>query len=95
MSVDAEDYPVLADFMDKCLFQLAAPTFEEAILQWTVCGSAEVRRLLSEINRALAAGHSDVELSVFIAQHSDYSLPHEPAHRTLAYFATVLREWEE
>jgi hypothetical protein len=92
VGVSAAEYPVLAEFMDKCLFQLAAPTFEEAILQWTSGGPAEVRRLLAEIDRALVAGHPDRELAAFLDRHSDYGVPGGPA-ATLAYFGEVLQRW--
>lgn len=89
----AEDYPLLAEFMSKCLFQMAAPTFEEAILQWTLSGPAEVRRLLAEIDRTLTTGYADPELAAFIDRYSDYGLQDELAHRTLAYIGDVLRGW--
>ena len=92
MGVSAAEYPLLAEFMDKCLFQLAAPTFEEAILQWATGGPAEVRRLLAEIDRAVGARHPDRELAAFLARHSDYGALGGPTE-TLAYFGQVLRAW--
>src|SRR5262245_14441252 len=92
VGVSAAEYPLLAEFMNKCLFQLAAPTFEEAILQWATGGPAEVRRLLAEIDRAVAARHPDRELAAALARHADYGAPGGPTE-TLAHFGQVLRAW--
>ena len=91
MDIRDEEYPLLVEFMSKFLYQLAAPTFEEAILQWTAQGPDEVRRLIGEINRALGAGHTNEELETFIYRHSDYGL--ETGRETLTYFREVLAEW--
>ena len=91
MTIRDEQYPLLVEFMSKFLYQLAAPAFEEAILGWTAQGPDEVRRLIHEIDRALAAGHTNEELETFISQHSDYGC--ESGHMTLTYFRNVLAEW--
>ena len=91
MDIGDEQYPLLVEFMSKFLYQLAAPTFEEAILQWTAEGPDEVRRLISEINRALGAGHTNKELETFIYRHSNYGCESGPT--TLAYFRDVLVKW--
>jgi hypothetical protein len=91
MDIRDEEYPLLVEFMNKCLYQLAAPTFEEAVLEWTSCGPEEVRRLIDEIDLALGAGHTNEELETFTARHSDYGCESGP--ETLAYFRNVLAEW--
>lgn len=88
MDISDAQYPLLVEFMSKCLYQLAAPTFEEAILQWTAQGPGEVSRLIAEIDHSLGAGHITEELETFIARHSDYGC--ETGHKTLAYFRDVL-----
>jgi len=91
MDISDAQYPLLVEFMSKFLYQLAAPTFEEAILQWTAQGAGEVRRLIGEIDRALGAGHTNEELEAFVSRHSDYGL--ETGHQTLTYFRDVLARW--
>jgi hypothetical protein len=91
MDIRDEQYPLLVEFMSKFLYQLAAPTFEEAILQWTSAGKDSVRKLIGEIDRALGAGHTNEELEAFIDRHSDYGCESGP--ETLAYFRDVLAEW--
>jgi hypothetical protein len=91
MDISDSQYPLLVEFMSKFLYQLAAPTFEEAILQWTAQGPDEVRRLIAEIDRALGAGHTNEELETFVYRHSDYGC--ESGHKTLAHFRDVLAEW--
>jgi hypothetical protein len=91
MKIRDAQYPVLVEFMSKFLYQLAAPTFDEAILQWTAEGPDAVRRLLGEINRALGAGHTDEELETFIRRHSDYALA--SGQETLFHIRAVLAQW--
>jgi hypothetical protein len=88
MDFNDAQYPLLVEFMRKFLYQLAAPTFEEAILQWTALGPNKVRSLIDEINRALGTGHTNGVLETFIDRHSDYSCESGP--ETLAYFRDVL-----
>jgi hypothetical protein len=91
MDIGDARYPLLVEFMSKFLYQLAAPTFEEAILQWTAEGPNEVRKLIDEINRVLGAGHTNEELEALIHRHSDYGC--ESGAETLSYFRAVLTEW--
>jgi hypothetical protein len=90
MDISDEQYPLLVEFMRKYLYQLAAPTFDSAILVWTAQGPGEVRTLITEINCALGAGHTNEELTKLISRHSDYDL--ETGRETLTYYRDVLAE---
>jgi hypothetical protein len=83
------DYPRLVEFMDKFLYQLAAPSLYEAIAIYKVAGTEAVEKSLNEIARLLAAEYAESELTSFIDKHSDYTL--ESARSTLEYFIEVLK----
>lgn len=68
----ADDYPTLVDFMRKCLFQDAAPTFEEAIRAWLLTGEESVRRVVQDIDRLLSEGHPESVLGAFVEKYSEY-----------------------
>lgn len=87
--IDEKDYPLLVEFMDKFLYQLAAPSFEEAIAVYHVEGTKPVNQLLTEIAHLLSAEHSEQDLVRFVDQHADYM--RDSARGTLEYIAEVLK----
>ena len=67
-----DNYPEITEFMDKCLYQGAAPSMEEAISQYQLNGVEIVSSLLLEVNQILDASLDENELLEFIERHSDY-----------------------
>ena len=86
--ISEAEYPRLVEFMDKFLYQLAAPSFAEAIAVYHAAGATAVEELVREIRQLLSAGHSKTELERFVGKHSDYML--DTARNTLVYFTDVL-----
>ena len=84
-------YPLLTDFMEKFLFQLAAPTFEEAVAAYGLNGAQEVRALVDEIDRVLANVSDEAELSEYVARHSDYMTG--TGKETLGAAKEILSAW--
>jgi hypothetical protein len=58
--------------MKKCLFQGAAPTFEDAIRAWKMNGDESIRAVIRDINGLLSVHGSPNELDEFIDRNSDY-----------------------
>ena len=83
-------YPLLTEFMQKNLYQLSAPTFEEAILDWKQNGHDQTQMLLGEVDAILAADIAETDLAVYLEENCDYSM--ESARRTIEYFRQILRE---
>ncbi len=69
----ADDYPALVDFMRKCLYQDAGPTFEDAIRVWLLTGEQSIQQVVQDIDRLLSNGHSKSDLGEFVEKYSDYS----------------------
>jgi len=82
-------YPHLVEFMEKCLYQSAAPTFRDAILAWKQCGEASVRDVLTELNGLLSESASEPFFTQFVDKHCDYTYGNS-ARTTLEYIKGVL-----
>lgn len=67
-----EKYKELSEFMDKCLYQEAAPSMEEAIQQYLVNGEDVINNLIIEIDDILSSNLDENELMSFVERHSDY-----------------------
>ncbi len=89
--IRSEDFPTLVEFMRKCLFQEAAPTFEGAIRAWTINGDEAVRSVVREIDRLLSEHRSPSELDDFIDRNSDYG-EEGGGHAALEYINRILKE---
>lgn len=87
--LSSKDFPDLVDFMTKCLFQDAAPTFDDAILAWTVNDEASIRSVIEDIERLLNAHYSLSELDEFVDQYSEYG-EEGGGRATLEYIRGVL-----
>jgi len=85
-----EKYPEITEFMDKCLYQEAAPTMEEAIEQYLVNGPDIIRTLLVEIDNILESDLSESEQLKYIERHSDY-IENDSALDTLNLIKNVLK----
>ncbi|VTR99035.1 hypothetical protein [Tuwongella immobilis] len=83
-------YPVLTDFMRKCLFQDSAPSFQEAIRQWSQCGPQAVQNVISELERVMAE-HPEEELAEYLWKHCEY-ISGETASSTVSYILSELRK---
>lgn len=86
----ADDYPTLVDFMRKCLYQGAGPTFEDATRMWLLTGEQSVQRVVQDIDRLLSDGHSEGDLAEFVDNYSDYA-EDGGAAPTLRHIKAVLR----
>ena len=84
-------YPHLTEFMDKSLYQEAAPTMEEAIVAYAANGQEVLKRLLDDIDSALGEPASEEEMLSYLENHSDYLEP-EGAFATLRLFKSILSQ---
>lgn len=84
-------YPLLTEFMDKFLYQGAAPSLDECILIYSLNGLGPVVALVEEAKAALVAEHADCDLSAYVARHSDYSL--DTGAATISHFIRILGKW--
>ena len=67
-----DNYPEITEFMDKCLYQGAAASMEEAISLYQLNGAEIVSSLLLEVDQILDASLDENELLEYIERHSDY-----------------------
>lgn len=91
MPPDKLDYPNLTDFMQKCLFQMAAESFAEAIRVVPLSGDKEwTKSITDELQRLLSAGYSEEDLAAFTWKFCDY-FHGNTARSTLEYILEVLK----
>jgi N-acetylglucosamine kinase-like BadF-type ATPase len=81
----------LTEFMDKSLYQDAAPTMEEAIQQYKIVGNKIINSILLDIDELLSMQIPEEDLRNYISGHSDY-LKDGSAHTTLTLIKSVLSE---
>ena len=86
-----DKYQEITEFMDKCLYQEAAPSMEEAIQQYLVNWPYVVGRLITEIEGILNSGIGEYDLMGYIERHSDY-VENNSAVDTFELFKRVLLE---
>ena len=86
-----DKYQEITEFMDKCLYQDAAPSMEEAIRQYLVNGPDIVGKLIAEIEDILNSGMGEGELLDYIERHSDY-VENDSAVDTFELIKRVLLE---
>ena len=89
--IEPRDYPHLVEFMSKCLFQSAAPTFEEAILAWKLTGDYSTKVVLDELDALLIEDFPEKALADFVWKYSAY-FQGDSAGSTLRYIREVLRD---
>ena len=77
--------------MDKCLYQGAASSMEEAISLYKLNGTEIVNSLLLEVDQLLDASLGENELLEFIERHSDY-VENNSAVDTLMLVKNVLTD---
>lgn len=87
--IQPDQFSNLVEFMEKCLFQDAAPTFEEAILAWKLNEEESVVAVVREIDELLSGDHSSNEINRFVDQHSDYE-EEDGGRATLEHTRSVL-----
>ncbi len=86
-----DKYKEITEFMDKCLYQEAAFTMEEAIQQYLVNGPDVVDKLISELDEVLASDLDESELLDYVERHSDY-VENDSARDTFKLIRQVLVE---
>lgn len=86
-----EKYKEITEFMDKCLYQEAAPSMEEAIQQYLVNGDDVVNKLIGEIDDILNSDLSENDLMEYVERHSDY-IENDSAVDTFKLIKKVLQE---
>lgn len=82
-------YPHLTEFMEKSLYQEAAPSMEEAIAAYATNGREVLVTLLDDIDGALNETVSEEEMLRYLGSHSDYLEP-GGGGATLRLFKSIL-----
>ncbi len=89
--IDPQDYPHLVEFMSKCLFQDAAPSFREAISSWKLTGVESIQQVRIELTSLLDAGFDEESLAQFAWKYCDY-IEGEGARSTLEFIRDVFQD---
>lgn len=87
--INPTDYQHLIEFMTKSLFQGAASTFEEAVIQWKITGSESVNQVVADINKLLEASYTETDLDEFVLRYSDYA-EEDGGRATLTQIKSIL-----
>jgi len=86
-----EAFPQTTELMDKCLYQEAAPTMEDAIRQYLENGPDVVNKVIAELDELMASEISAGELMAYVERHSDY-VENDSAIDTFKLIKKVLEE---